>query len=375
MPRRSASSTPPARRRTARATAPTGARTGAVPLLLTSDHALADLVRRVALDAGAEVEVSQGPPEVAHWLRAPLAMLDRASAQRWALPPRPGVLLLAGDSDPAVWPVAQAVGAEQVLTLPEAAGWLGDRLTEACDPGDRRGAVVSVVAGRGGGGATTLACALAGTAARRGLRVLLVDGDPLGSGLDLATGAEEVPGHRWDQLRSAQGRVRADVLADLLPEVDGISVLSCGRDGVQIPDTAMRAVLGAGTRSCDAVVVDLPRHLGEAGRAALALSSMCLLVVPAEVRAVAAATRVLPGLLEHARDVRLVVRGPAPSGLCADDMAQALDLPLVGELKAEPGLSAMLERGEPPARTGRGPLAGLSERLLDSLLVARPWAA
>jgi hypothetical protein len=66
-------------------------------------------------------------------------------------------------------------------------------------------------------------------------------------------------------------------------------------------------------------------------------------------------------------DLRVVVRGPAPSGLPAEVVAEALGLPLAAEARAEPGLAAALERGDPPSARGRGPLARLSGQLLDDL--------
>jgi hypothetical protein len=90
--------------------------------------------------------------------------------------------------------------------------------------------------------------------------------------------------------------------------------------------------------------------------------------VPAEVRAVAAAGRVAAGLGMVASGISVIVRKPAPSGLRSADVAAALGLPVVAELDPEPGLVEALERGEPPARSGRGPLASVCGRLLDELV-------
>lgn len=86
------------------------------------------------------------------------------------------------------------------------------------------------------------------------------------------------------------------------------------------------------------------------------------------MRATAAAARVAGRAGALCRDLRLVVRGPAPSGLSCAHVVRALGLPLAGELRAEPGLDAALERGEPPGQRPRSPLAALSGRLLDDLL-------
>ncbi len=111
----------------------------------------------------------------------------------------------------------------------------------------------------------------------------------------------------------------------------------------------MSSVLAAAARVCEVVVVDLPRSVGEPAQIALAASDLVLMVVPAEIRAVAAAARVATEVMRFADDVQIVVRGPAPGGLDAADIANSLGLPLAGKLKAEPALAVALERGEVPA--------------------------
>lgn len=115
------------------------------------------------------------------------------------------------------------------------------------------------------------------------------------------------------------------------------------------------------------VVADVPRTLSDPAADILRRARTVLLVVPAEVRAAAAAVRVAATARALADDVRLVVRGPAPAGLPAHVVAESLGLPLVGYLRPEPGLAAAFERGEAPPTRGRGPLAELCRRVLDEL--------
>jgi hypothetical protein len=56
-------------------------------------------------------------------------------------------------------------------------------------------------------------------------------------------------------------------------------------------------------------------------------------------------------------------------------VARALGLPLLAELRPEPGLDAALEHGNAPAQRGRGPLSVACGRLLDDLLPALRRAA
>ncbi len=337
--------------------------TAARPLLLTGDLRLLDDVLRLAAAAGVEVEVSADPGSARPgWQAAPVVLVGADLAGPLAhldLPRRAGVVLIGDDLDDAqVWQQAVAVGAERVIFLPDAEPWLVERLVDAADGAPSAATVVAVVGGRGGAGATTLACALAVTSAATGLRTLLVDADPLGGGIDLALGGESTDGLRWPQLAATRGRVPGPALRDALPRLRELSVLSWDRgDALVIPPEAMAAMLGAGERASDLLVVDLPRSLDDAAKVVLERTSVALLVVPAEVRATAAAARVATAVAMRCADLRVVVRGPAPGGLSADLVADSLGLPLAGELRAEPGLAAALERGDPPAARGRGPLA------------------
>jgi hypothetical protein len=49
-------------------------------------------------------------------------------------------------------------------------------------------------------------------------------------------------------------------------------------------------------------------------------------------------------------------------------VAGALGLPLLAELRAEPGIELGLERGEAPGQRPKGPLSGACRVLLDELL-------
>ncbi len=351
------------------------------PLLVTSDPDLLDDLLRLAATAGTEFQVA-GDAGAARraWGDAPLVVVGAdatSGCTRLRLPRRDGVVLVGVDLDDAgIWQQAVELGAEHVVFLPDAERWLTDLLADADEAWGRDGALVAVVGGRGGAGATTLACALAVTATRAGHSTLLVDGDPLGGGIDLVFGGEQDEGLRWQGLGGTCGRVPAAALAGALPRMNGLSVLSFDRgDPGPVPEDAVRAVLAAGRRAHELVVVDLPRVVDDCSRAVLVAATTVLLVVPHEVRAAAAAARVAAPLALLCRDLRVVSRGPSPSGLGGSQIAAALGLPLLAELKPEPGLDLALERGEPPGRRSRGPLSTACGQLLDELLPAVGRAA
>jgi secretion/DNA translocation related CpaE-like protein len=331
-------------------------------LVMVSDPDLLDTILRLA---------------AALWPQAPLVLLDAAAAQQCAhagLPRRADVVVaVRGEPPPAIWRHAVAVGAEHVVSLPQAESWLVAALTDAAEGAHPGGAVLAVVGGRGGAGASVFAAAVAVTAVRDGARVLLVDCDPLGGGLDLVLGAEDLGGLRWPGIGVGGGRVPATALHAALPApavarrgAGELGVLSCDRSAHVPSPAAVRSVIDAGRRAGETVVCDLPRYPTDAAVAALAAADLTVLVVPADVRSCAAGARVAALLAEHGGRARLVVRGPAPGGVDADEVARALGLPLLAAMRPEPGLARALERGSAPARP-RGPLAGAAREVLVEL--------
>lgn len=346
-------------------------------LVMCSDVELLDSILRLAAAAGCELHRTVDPAQARqHWPEAPLVLLDAAAAQHCAsgrLPRRGGVVVaVRGEPAPDVWRHAVAVGAEHVVSLPQAEPWLVAALAEAAEGGRRDGTVVAIVGGRGGAGASVLAAAVAVTAVRDGERALLVDCDPLGGGLDLVLGAEDLGGLRWPGITVGGGRVAASALHAALPAPavgagEGrLGVLSCDRATHGPPPAAVDSVIEAGRRAGEVVVCDLPRHPTAAAVAALRAADLTVLVVPADVRSAAAGARVAAMLAEHAAAVRLVVRGPAPGGVEADEVARAIGVPLLATMRPEPGLARALERGAAPGRP-RGPLVAAAREVLLAL--------
>lgn len=349
--------------------------TPARPLFVTAHPRLLDELLRLCAATGVEPEI-RGDPESARslWDESPLVIVGDDVSEvtiHCALPPREDVVLLGTDLDDGdIWRRAAAVGADHVIFLPDAEVWLGDRFADLADhaAGTTSPALcVAVVGGRGGAGASTLACALAVGAVRRGRAAALVDVDPIGGGIDILLGGEAASGLRWPDLCGARGRVDGGALSAALPRLHGLTVLSCDR-GVSggVPQDATRAVVGALRRRHDVVVVDMPRHADAAAEEALAQCGTGLVVIPSELRAIAAAAQVITHIRPVVPDLRAVVRTPSPGGLSADEIADNAGLPLAGELRHEPQLIESVERGEPPGARSRGALARFCRDFLDT---------
>ncbi|MFF5423841.1 MULTISPECIES: septum site-determining protein Ssd [unclassified Streptomyces] len=345
---------------------------GTGPLIVTEDLELLDDLLRLCAAAGADPEVHHAVPERrADWTDPPLVLIGEDAALRCrGAVRRPGVVLVGRRPDePVVWRLAVEIGADSVLRLPEAENVLVDRIADAAEGVGRQALTVGVVGGRGGAGASTLACGLALAAARTGRRTLLVDADPLGGGLDVLLGGEREEGRRWPDFAASKGRLAGGALEESLPAVRGVRVLSWGRElAAAVTPEAVRSVLAAARRRGGVVVVDLPRGVDEATTEALAQLDLGLLVVPGELRAVAAAHRVASTLRAVVRDLRAVVRGPYAAGLDDHWVAEALRLPLAGELPYDPGVVADQDVGAPPGAEPRGPLARFCSAFWDRAL-------
>ncbi|WIM86406.1 CpaE-like family protein [Candidatus Mycobacterium wuenschmannii] len=340
-------------------------------LAVLADPALRDDVDRVAAAVGVRVVHAADAVPVGRkaWSAAAAVVLDAASARACALTglPRRAHVIVAtgGEPPPETWAAAVDVGAGQVLQLPAQEHDLVRDLAEAAETlrdDEGRGAVLAVIGGCGGAGASLLAAALADAAKD----AMLVDLDPWAGGIDLLVGAETTPGVRWPDLALQGGRLTWSAVRDALPRHRGISLLSGTRAGHELGSGAVHAVLDAGRRGGATVLCDLPRRMTDAVETALETADLVVIVSPCNVRACAATATIAPVLAAVNPNVGLVVRGPSPGGLGADEFAQIAGLPLLASMKSQPRLAEQVERGG--VRLGRrSPLVAAARAVLAVL--------
>lgn len=339
-------------------------------LAMLTDPDLREEIDRVGAAVGVRV-VHAGGDLVSRkaWSAAAAVVLDEAAAQRCgqaALPRRSRVSVLSSiEAATTTWEAAVAIGAQRVLRMPQQERELVLELAEAAESARddrRRGPAVAVVGGCGGAGASLFAVALAFAAAD----ALLLDLDPWGGGLDLVVGGESAPGLRWPDLALQGGRLNwADIRA-ALPRQHGISVLSGTRRGYELDAGPVNAIVDAGRRGGVTVVCDLPRRLTEATHVALDNADLVVLVSRCDVRACAASATFAPVLTAINPNLGLVVRGPAPGGLRAVEVADIVGVPLLASMRAASQIPERLEHGG--LRMGRrSPLRSAADAVLGVL--------
>lgn len=213
------------------------------------------------------------------------------------------------------------------------------------------GAVVGVIGGSGGVGASSFAAALAVTAGES----VLVDLDAAGGGVDVLLGIERVAGARWSGLRLAGGRLDPEVLLAGLPRWGASAVLAADVPELD-PEAVLQVVEVAASGA--AVVLDLPRGACPARAAALVHCHLVVIVARADVIGLVAAHAVASALPEVPIGVVLRRGEVAPR-----EAAALVGAPLLGELPPRVGRA-----GLDPARLPRA-LQGVAAGVLDGLRV------
>jgi secretion/DNA translocation related CpaE-like protein len=338
---------------------------GTVPLLCTADDALLDVLLDWCSAVGVVPDLARDSGMVRRsWRGAQFVLVgdDLAAEVAADLPPRrPSVFVVSRPGrSPGVppaattdvrsggpWHHAVALGAEDVLDTADRERALAT-LTAAVDGGGEA-CVVAVVGGVGGAGASCYAASVAIEAGRRGHRVLLVDGDPLGGGLDVLLGIENAEGQRWPAAGPQTRAVTARSLTDALPQAGNVWVLTAGRAAEGDMESAV-GLLASARRGFDVVVCDVDRHLDSLGSELLAHALLTVVVVPEEVRSLAAAASVVRRVSAHAASLVVVTARRRP-GLSRETVEAALGLPVVARMRPDRRLQEAIDHGIGPGRS------------------------
>lgn len=344
-------------------------------LVAVCDPELAEHVRQVVAASGCGLVEERGfaasPTQIdrRRWRSAGVVVMDEHAARRCVAErlARDGAtaLVYSADVPPEGWQWAVRARACCALALPDQERELVRLVGEAVESRVGAGRIVAVIGARGGAGASTLAAATALVSARSGARSLAVDLDPLGGGLDVVLGMEREPGLRWEDLSLSGGRVSATALHEALPSRGtSLSVLAARGGGPgKIETDAALAVVDSARSAGDLVVVDLPRHWGELQQAVMEAADCAVLVLPVELRAIAAGRALASVLLQLCASAGVVARGPSPGGLRLARGAAQTGLPLLGAMHHEHQIAVSVERGGLALR-GRSSVLRAAEAVL-----------
>lgn len=316
-------------------------------------------VLHIAAATGHEVVETTDPLEIRrHYRRAFAVLIDAECAECVAdQPRRPRVFVVAPDPGPPDYQRALALHAEAACTVPSMSYDIVEALSATPARPSATGEVIGVLGACGGAGSSTLACALALSSSSPSL---LVDAVPFSGGLDLLLGAEEQEGKRWADVH-VEGHVPAAELRAALPHVADTAILTCDRGGVapapSVEDIVAIIECHRSDSSGALTVVDLPAW-GDTARQLVGALDRVYLVVPAEVRAVAAGTAISRAVRT---ELGVVVRYRQWSGLSAHEVENLVKLPVVAEIPHVRGLAKTVEtRG---MRTVPRQLKAVAERL------------
>lgn len=354
------------------------------PILIAVDDALLHPeATHLAAATGRPLIDSRGPDDlVRHYARAFAVLIDGARAPDLdSLPPREGIFFVSGDADPAAAPEDTFILPAHAADLLKALGKLALASSQGAgqtrEPRSGRsvvgrraasptvGAVLTFVGAAGGAGTSTLAAAVARTASTD-MEPVVVDAHRYSGGLDLLFGVEEEVGARWGEIDIGEGSVDRAQLRKALPRTcDGIAVLTGPRTKVTVSTAGAAAgltgevdrvttVLGAaGLTVVDAPPDSLPNRCDHA-----------FVVVPAEVRAAAAAALICAECRAADTPVSLVLRHRGWSGLSAREVERVAGADVIAEVKHLPRLVRGTEVHGLPVRLPRA-LAAAAEAVLE----------
>ncbi|MBA3340024.1 MAG: hypothetical protein H0T54_09845 [Geodermatophilaceae bacterium] len=332
-------------------------------LFVGAESELRDEVLRLAASTGITAQTVVATELVeALWPGPDLVLIDALCADlvsTTALSRRSGVLIVTS-SRPGVdvWSAAVTIGVEQVLELPTGRTSLAERFSDVAGGSGPLGPLVAVIGGCGGVGASTLAVALALSAVRTNARPVLLGTDPWDGGIDLALGAEDVPGPRWPDLAGVSGRLSSPAILDGLPCAHEVRFLSSSRRRpARVPLQTLSAVVTAARRTGGAVIVDLPRGSDESASWLGRIADLGLVVCPATITGAMASRSLVTELGWTAATSGIVVRVEFGRDIDDDSLSAAVGLPVLARIRQDPRLHGHLQRGEPPGLRPRSSLA------------------
>lgn len=234
-----------------------------------------------------------------------------------------------------------------------------------------RAMVVAVYGARGGAGATFVATHLCAAFAKLGRRSVLVDMDVVFADVSAAVGApsDDAPRTVADLLPLGDEVASRHVEEVLWSHPQGFGVLLAPGDEISataIGGTHYRAAIAAVRRTCDVVVLHVPRGLDEVARAGLELADRVLVVLGLDVVSFRDGKRAIAAAGLHER-CAFVVNRAGRSEISPSDVERVFGTQALAVIPVDRGVSPAQDRGRLiplRGRTGRA-LTRLARRVLE----------
>lgn len=239
------------------------------------------------------------------------------------------------------------------------------------DVGEKQAVVITVHGARGGVGSTFVTTHLAQALARRELDCVLIDADPTYADVSAALGVPDDV-HTIDDLLPLASELGPAHLGDALwMHPAGFRVLASpgAERASSVSGSAVERIVRVAASSCDAVIVSLPRQLGELSLAALEVADRALEVLSLDVLSFRSATRAMEVIepLGIGARVGFVVNRAARAEITPGDVERVFGSKPIAIVPADRSVPRAQDRGQlvpPRGRVGRS-FAKLAERVME----------
>lgn len=234
------------------------------------------------------------------------------------------------------------------------------------------------LSGKGGVGKSTLSAALAVTAAQNGRRVALLDGDIGLRSLDMMLGLQNQV--LFDLSDCVQRRCSLEKALIWHPTYPALRLMVSGQSAKpkDFKPQDLRKIMKTLSKRFDLIFIDGPAGLGRGSKTFADLVDEIVLVATPDPVSMRSVERMASLLVEKGKRPSLVINrvdeDKVFSGFYEQpvDLAQGLDLPLMGLLPDDPGIYEAMLLGKTAAEMNRDefsvPLQEMLERLEGSLI-------
>lgn len=229
------------------------------------------------------------------------------------------------------------------------------------------------LSGKGGVGKSTLSAALAVTAAEKGRRVALLDGDIGLRSLDMMLGLQNQV--LFDLSDCVKRRCSLDKAMIWHPDFPTLRLMVSGQSAKPKDFKAqdLKKIINTLSKRFDLIFIDGPAGLGKGSRTFLDLADEIILVATPDPVAMRSVERMASMLIEKGKRPCLVINRVDENKVFDGsydqplDLAQGLDLPLMGMLQDDTAIYEHLLQGKTAAEMKKETITQSLQEMLERL--------